>query len=192
MKFGFSAVELLLVAGIISILVAMSVPGYLEMKVRAEIVDTTATMHDVKIALFKYKIDFHKLPEPPYPGNPNPLQRLVQTRLLDREPVDRFKKGLRGYGGFYADSYLYYDFLSANKPAYRALARRISQSIKTSYDQVVDENTYFLRSIGPDQTDFRDEGGGRDSNNQNRMGIVEYDPTNGVFSLGEITSLWND
>ena len=39
-KPAFSVIELLLVAGIISILVSIAVPGYLDAKLRAEVVDT--------------------------------------------------------------------------------------------------------------------------------------------------------
>lgn len=184
MKFGFSAVELLLVAGIISILVAMSVPGYLEMKVRAEIADVKVAMNAATSGLYQYQINFGQLPEPPSFNNFNPIKRLPLTQSMDNDPVDRFKNGLKGYGFYYSDPLLNYDYLDASPFYARMMANmNINPSRKSS------KNNWFLRSIGPDQTDYRDEGRGRNSTNMNINGVVEYNPTNGVFSLGDITNL---
>lgn len=43
-KPAFSAVELLLVAGITAILVAIAVPGYLDAKVRAEVTNVNISL----------------------------------------------------------------------------------------------------------------------------------------------------
>jgi type II secretory pathway pseudopilin PulG len=189
MKFGFSAVELLLVAGIISILVAMSVPRYLEMKVRAEVVDVKVTMRDTTNSLYKYKIDYGKFPETSSPLGPNSLSRLVKTNMIEREPVDRFKLGLKAYGGYYAESYLFYDSMyHAPNQVVKPYARLMAQYNLSSLNMKNDDTAWILRSIGPDQMDYRDEGNIRGSNKWNKYGVVEYDATNGVFSPGEITS----
>jgi Tfp pilus assembly major pilin PilA len=186
MKLGFSAVELLLVAGIISILVATSVPNYMEVKVRTEVVDVKWKMREVKNALFEYKLTYGKFPEHPGYNTPNPLNRLLNhNAFLSQEPIDRFKVGLKEYGGYYSDPFLHFRYLRFEK-GYTSLARQIAGSHNMTLNQVVDDSCWLLKSIGPDQTDFADEGLGRRSNNANPLGVVEYDPTNGVFSLGEI------
>ncbi|RJP20583.1 MAG: type II secretion system protein [Candidatus Omnitrophota bacterium] len=187
-KPAFSAVELLLVAGISAILVAIAVPGYLDAKMRAEVVEVRYTMRDIQGALITYKIDYNKLPpfKTSYSTN-NPLLRLTQTHLLSNPPNDRFKNGLKGYGGFYADPYISYENPSPKNPLYQNILARVrANTSTTSVTDISNEMYWMLRSIGPDQTDFRDEGLGRGSNNQNPLNLVEYNPSNGSFSLGEI------
>lgn len=187
-KPAFSAVELLLVAGITAILVAIAVPGYLDAKVRAEVVDVRTTLRTVNNALIQYQIDTNEFPEPPSIANPQPLQRLITTGLLNRQPVDRFKEGLRGLGSFYADPFIAFDYIdSKHASLHRFMARRINTSNRYYASSYLSSQSYwYLKSIGPDQTDYRDEGLNRLSNRRNELGIVEYNPTNGIFSLGEI------
>ncbi len=189
-KPAFSAVELLLVAGISAILVAIAVPGYLDAKVRAEVVDMRLTLREIQGALLQYKIDYNKIL--PFKNSyayssPSPLLKLSQLQMLSAKPEDRFKKGLKGYGGFYADPYVSYENPTPKNPVYQnILARMIANSPNSALTENISENYWLLRSIGPDQTDFRDEGLGRGSNNKNPLNMIEYDPSNGVFSLGEI------
>lgn len=187
-KPAFSAIELLLVAGISAILVAIAVPGYLDAKVRAEVTDVNVTLREVHSALIQYHLDFNQFPEAPTIGAPHPLLRLVNTEKLPKEPFDRFKKGLRDYGGYYMDPYIGFDYLNPKSTVYKITTARMQATglydfkNSNSYQDL----PYYIKSIGPDQTDFRDEGGGRTSNKQSILGLVPYDPTNGTYSLGEI------
>ncbi|MFB3788388.1 MAG: type IV pilin protein [bacterium] len=191
-KPSFSAVELLLVAGICAILVAIAVPGYMEAKTRAEVADAKNTVLQVYHGIIQYKIDYNKYPEPPAPYGPNPLRRLINSQLITFEPVDRFKENVRDYGDKYSDPYLGYDYISSKIPVYQlTLARLKAKSTYSSNPFSPDMSYYYIKSIGPDQTDFRDEGGARTYNKHNELGLVEYDPTNGVFSLGEIVKFAN-
>jgi len=184
---GFSAVELLLVAGIIAILVAIAVPGYLDARVRAEITDVKKNLIEVHNALILYKVNCNQFPEKPiYPYYFNPLNRLIKGQMLDSEPVDRFKKGLIGYGSYYSDSYFGYDYIDPTITYYTKIYARLTANAKDISMGINGDGYWYVKSIGPDQTDFRDEGLGRGSNQQNILGMVSYDPTNGVFSLGEI------
>ena len=187
---GFSAVELLLVAGIIAILVAIAVPGYLEAKVRAEIADVNNTLTLVHHALIQYKVEYNQFPEKPLLvyGYPNPLTRLVNTQFLPTEPLDRFKERLKEYGEYYSDPLMGYDYMDPNKAVFTKIFAKVSANAKNMFVGSKGNEYWFIKSIGPDQIDYRDEGGGkRISHNQNMQGIVDYNPTNGVFSLGEIT-----
>lgn len=191
MKPAFSAVELLLVAGISAILVAIAVPGYMEAKVRAEVVDVKYMLRNVNHALIQYSIDYSQFPEMPSVNTPHPLKRLQDNRFLTARPEDRFKKGLQGYGSYYTDSLLDYNYMDLEKIFFRKVRARLvsNASLITNNNQT--RGPWYLRSIGPDQTDWRDEGGGRGSGRANEF-FTEYNPTNGVFSLGEIILVQND
>lgn len=194
MKPAFSAVELLLVAGISAILVAIAVPNYMEAKVRAEVVDTSLTLRNVRIGLYQYKLDFGQYPSKKDASNPlsvHPMYKLYELyndSVMTKFPEDRFKKGLQGHGGYYDEPLLDYGFLELNS-IYEPLRARLKENSQVRINDNQNRGPWVLRSIGPDQTDFRDEMGGRGSNRQNPASVVEYDPTNGVFSLGEIITL---
>ncbi|MBN2329871.1 MAG: hypothetical protein JXR73_22210 [Candidatus Omnitrophica bacterium] len=196
-KPAFSAVELLLVAGISAILVAIAVPGYMEAKARAETSDVQNTLRQVEIALYQYKVDYNQYPEASSLGSPNPLRRLMQAQLISFEPVDRFKDdNLRHLGGYYSDQYLWYGYMTPEKQEFSETLIRINKaaslaSSNSSLGFVPDSRYWFLKSIGPDRTDWHDEGGERNSKKTNILGMVEYNPTNGVFSLGEIYNIRN-
>lgn len=196
MKPAFSAVELLLVAGISAILVAIAVPGYMEAKTRAEYVDAKVRVNQTYTAICTYKVDYNHFPEQPILGGPYPLLRLVQTQNLNDEPRDRFKEDILGAGIYYTDPYLGYGYLTPDREEYVQIIPNITKNSglasATNLTSPIQESRYwFVKSIGIDQTDWRDEGGGRGSNKKNFRNIVEYDPTNGLFSLGEIVKYGN-
>ena len=134
-------------------------------------------------ALYLYKVDNNKYPERQVLFSLyNPLTRLVKGEQLATEPVDRFKEGLKGYGGLYGDSCISYFDLDPMNPLFAKVRNReINRRSITSRDI-----PWFIKSIGPDQMDMYDEGMERGSNRANPIGLIEYDVTNGVFSLGEI------
>ena len=104
-------------------------------------------------------------------------------------PEDRFKKGLEGFGLWYKDPYIEYDYMEPENTWYRKIRARIAGTTTlkdpTTNPVVYNRTPWMLKSIGPDQTHFLDEGGGRGSRKASDS-ITEYNPTNGVFSLGEI------
>jgi type II secretory pathway pseudopilin PulG len=185
---GFSAIELLLVAGIISLLVAVAVPNFLDAKVRAEVADVQITLNRTSNAIKMYRTDYNRLPEKLTFSSGPSLQRLVNAGYpqVSSIPVDRFKTGLDSelLGPLYEDNYITYD--NINNPqslnTYSKLLRR------ERYDSFTpgSNNQWILKSIGPDRTDFADEGLGRGTFQQNLNGLTLYDTSNGIFSLGEI------
>lgn len=188
MKPAFSAVELLLVAGISAILVAIAVPGYMEAKLKAEVADVHASMRSIHDGLLTYKIDYSQFPPPRMaPGSRHPLQKIYNMGYLSKEPIDRFKEKLEGYGGRYTDPYIGYGFMDPNDRLFIKMYARMQANSIPIPTNGTSHGPWYLKSIGPDQTDHYDEGGGRGSNKANEY-FVEYDPSNGVFSLGEIIS----
>lgn len=194
MKPAFSAVELLLVAGISAILVAIAVPGYMEAKARAETADVQNMMRQTEMAISQYRLDFNQYPEQCSLQTSNPLRRLVQ--FISSEPLDRFKdNNLRTLGSYYSDPYLWYGFMTPEREEFTQALSQINKTASLSSTANIkftpDSRYWYLKSIGPDQTDWHDEGGERNSKKMNLMGMILYDPTNGVFSLGEIYNIRN-
>jgi type II secretory pathway pseudopilin PulG len=189
-KPGFSAVELLLVAGITSILVAIAVPGYLDAKLRAELVDVNNTLKEVRNSLIIYKIQYNQFPEKPQYNNT--LNRLLNSQALPNPPFDRFKENVRSYGGFYSDSWIGYDFLDPQNKGHSQAYAKISSRLDIGPMNIYNDPLWYIKSIGPDQTDWRDEGEGRGSAHPNSYGMIEYQITNGLFSLGEIIKYRTD
>lgn len=185
---GFSAIELLLVAGIISLLVAVAVPNFLDAKVRTEVAEVQTTLDRTNSAIIVYRTDYNRLPEKSTYSSGPALQRLVNANYpqFDTIPLDRFKTGLDNelLGPLYEDNYITYDNLNNPQSAatYGKLFRR------DRYDSFTpgSNNQWIVKSIGPDRTDFLDEGLGRGTFQQNLAGLTIYNPSNGVFSLGEI------
>ncbi len=181
MKPAFSAVELLLVAGISAILVAIAVPGYMEAKVKAEVADVNQTIKQTHYALISYRMDHNNFPEPRTRGS---LKRLNLNNYMNKEPIDRFKEKLGGFGGHYSEPYLGYSYLEPQYTMHSKIFARIKSGYNITVNSEQNQGPWYLKSIGPDQTDYLDEGGGRSSNIANYL--LDYDPTNGTFSLGEI------
>lgn len=187
-KPGFSAIELLIVAGITAILVAIAVPNFIEAKVRAEVVDVRVTLRECHSALVQYSMSYNAVPGANV-QNGHPLDRLFKVGFLNNAPVDRFKQTIqnRDFGPLYADPYIGYDNLE------NPMSRKVYVNAKMFRGDILNSNLYggpakywALRSIGPDQTDFQDEGLGRGTNQPNPMGLIQYDSSNGIFSLGDI------
>lgn len=188
---GFSAIELLIVAGITAILVAIAVPNFLEAKVRAEVVDVEVSLKNCENALIQYRVSYNRLPEF-VPGSAHPLSRLVGAGMLSQEPIDRFKDGLQSnaLGALYADPFINYDNLE-HPYSMQVYAKVVRGGLNALASRSPNQKMWVLKSIGPDQTDFQDEGLGRGTGRPNPNGLVEYNPTNGVFSLGEIVQPYN-
>lgn len=187
---GFSAIELLLVAGIISLLVAIAVPNFLDAKVRAEVAEVNMTLNKTNNALKMYKTDYNRIPEKIYLTSSGPaLTRLVNAGYpqMSSIPVDRFKAGLKSemLGPLYEDDYITYE--NINSPGlFNIYGKVLRRDRYESFTPNANNSQWILKSIGPDRTDFIDEGLGRGTYQNNMAGLTVYDTSNGIFSLGEI------
>ena len=103
MKPAFSVIELLLVAGIISILVAVAVPNYLDAQVRAQVTQVRLDLNRVEGALHYYHLDTNRYP-PAYS-----LNHLENGPWLSGRPAyDRFKERI---SATFPSLYLDYGFM---------------------------------------------------------------------------------
>ncbi len=183
---GFTLIELLIVVAIIGILAAIAIPNFLQAQVRAKVASTKAEMRTAANALELYRTDNNQYPPmgeagtwlwSPLTGNWAQFHSRVPSVLST--PVDYmtaidqdvFKDPER----FSADPdwiqvikrrYVYYNFPQYIDAGYGVQTRR---------QQAGD---WLFYSWGPDKIDFNTSLG--------HSAYLNYDPTNGTVSLGNI------
>lgn len=179
MKPGLSIIELLLVAGIISILVTMAVPNYFDAKIRAEVTQVRLDLNRVEGALQYYHIDTNRYPPPPAVDNPVPLKHLENGPWLSGRPAyDRFKEHAPNPMMFQNPPYLDYGFLDAKEAQGLSspwLGKRSTAAV-TVYPRRDGPQVWIVSSVGPSRI-------------MTPLGShlpIPYDPSNGVVSPGKI------
>ncbi|MBN1517913.1 prepilin-type N-terminal cleavage/methylation domain-containing protein [Candidatus Sumerlaeota bacterium] len=185
---GFTLIELLIVVLIISILAAIATPNFLEFQVRAKVSRAKADMKAMETGIEAYNVDNGAYPpahDPNLGGGTNvfPLRERIHwittpIAYLSTLPPDVFtvKGGCWNPLPEFYDTYDYYDSVSDELEDGKSI-----NSTRGAY--------WRLSSAGPDLwhsysiTAPDDPGfcGGRKG--------VEYDPTNGSVSAGDITLL---
>ena len=170
MKPAFSVIELLLVAGIISIIVAIAVPNYMDAKVRAQVTQVRLDLNQVEGALQFYHLDTNHYP--PLFG----LKLLEQGPWLSGRPaLDRFKED-SPYP--FPSLYLDYGFVDSNEARRAGRGQWMAKTIASPVQPMQSEGreVWVLSSVGPERSITR--------LGQNLP--TPYDPTNGVLSPGKI------
>jgi type II secretory pathway pseudopilin PulG len=179
MKPGVSLIELLLVAGIISILVATAVPNYFDAKVRAQVTQVRLDLNRVEGALQYYHIDMNRYPPPPALGDPVPLRHLENGPWLSGGPAyDRFKQDLPQPTLFQDPPYLDYGFVDAREAEPLAgpwMGKKSTTAVKEQ-PHLDGPQVWIVASVGPARI-LTPLGSNRPT---------DYDPTNGVISPGKI------
>jgi prepilin-type N-terminal cleavage/methylation domain-containing protein len=184
---GFTLVELLIVVAIIAILAAIAVPSMIEAQTRAKVSRVFADLRTNRIAVEAYAVDQNVYPRmswgqapfgDTYEGQGSPFQPISGTLgywmttpiayLQQFDNLDPFATSIR----IQADAriYTYHD----------AKTRRFIQSVSPGNPYTPEDNQafadnfgeYALMSIGPDVD----------------LGpfYIQYDPTNGTSSPGNI------
>ncbi|MCX7626508.1 MAG: prepilin-type N-terminal cleavage/methylation domain-containing protein [Candidatus Sumerlaeaceae bacterium] len=181
---AFTLIELLIVIAIISILSAIALNNYLESQTRAKVAACKNDMRVLVTGLEAYATDWHKYPSSHGVGiyhNPSQLISPISVRLIplttpvvyiSRIPRDSFP-AKEGWGLPSADLYDTFDYLDA-----AAVSHRGSGLTSGAF--------YRLSSAGPDL--YQAFGGRTVSVSDyecNEKG-VDYDPTNGTRSVGDI------
>ncbi len=173
-RYAFTLIELLVVVGIISILAALAVPNFLEAQVRAKVGRVTADMRAVSLALEQYRVDNNN-----YPLDGNDFEVFRVERFDSRKNLSRLTTPIAYITSVPVDPFHLdnasdpgtLDIFTPGNPPYPYIYMTYGNY---SYHQGKPED-YGLFSLGPDS-------------DIDAFGItaVEYDPTNGTISNGDI------
>jgi len=186
---AFTLIELLIVIAIIAILSAIAIPNFLEAQTRAKVARAMADMRSLATGIESYFVDYNAYPRgrPEGADKPNyvPLSRRMVTlttpvAYITRIPPDVFPAtGWNGEGGTTQftmeekdlDAYDYYDAASDMEED-----QRNPDSTRHSM--------WRLASAGPDL--WASFGIIRDNPPLPDRSGLDYDPTNGTVSWGDI------
>lgn len=166
---AFTLIELLIVVAIIGILAAIAVPNFLHAQIRAKVSRVEADLRTLATALESYHLTF---------GN-YPVAHLLDQMIASGTAISRFSAlttpiafisfypsdpfgQKKESSDFHTQTYDYYDWTSAK------IAGNAPNSTRGAY--------WRIASAGPDRIQ--------------RVGFsVDYNPSNGVLSLGDIVRL---
>lgn len=194
---GFTLIELLIVVAIIAILAAIAVPNFLEAQTRAKVSRTKADMRSMATAIEAYVVDNNKLPRTARPSDPPYNRTLINSALTT--PVAYITSVFPDIFNQFDTSILNRVIVwwgstpgvvdSNNLPI--GQLESVSQTAATAffapwpnfYDPMAGQYksaaSWLLFSAGPDKS--------YNANVPSYPGpILEYDPTNGSVSSGDV------
>jgi prepilin-type N-terminal cleavage/methylation domain-containing protein len=170
---GFTLIELLIVIGIISVLALIALPNFLLAQTRAKVAAVKSDLRVIVGSLEMYQTDYNHYPSGE--SYPNPLSArfiplTTPISYMTSIPKDRFP-AREGWNVPFSDVFDTYDYVNPDV-------------VPTRGSGISSGGAYRIASAGPD---LYQAYGGRPVENPdaNELG-VEYDPTNGVISVGDI------
>ena len=188
---GFTLIELLIVIAIILILIAIALPNFLEAQIRARVAKARGEMRTIATSMESYIQDFKFYPTDSdntdiFGGGTQRglLQLTSPINYLGTLPVDPFNQE-KSTGG---DEIGYYEMGSTDRPP-RFLAVPQWSGAFGIRNQI---HAYVLLSAGPNHgeeyhsNDSWPWGGMGSTCTSDRMGGVNYSPTNGTKSAGDL------
>jgi prepilin-type N-terminal cleavage/methylation domain-containing protein len=189
-KRAFTLIELLIVVAIIAILAAIAVPNFLEAQTRAKISRCRADMRSVVTAIEAYYIDNNKYP-PMSDRTPTSTWSVFQDIGTGGDDHSRTPSYLTTPVS-YITSLPNDPFIPSTTLTGAAYVREIGKRYAYfNYKQYVDTpafNTVSLNSRYRDAGQWLMYGYGPDMDPFNKQGAVyvNYDPTNGTVSWGNV------
>lgn len=204
---AFTLIELLIVVAIIAILAAIAVPNFLEAQTRSKVSRAKADMRSIATALEAYRVDSNRYPGPYeygagvawIPANSGIINNFNQDfhsrvpskittpiAYMSSIPVDAFRAGdqvLTGAEADYNGRNTYFNFEYFKSLGYT--------TVETFNRAEALAGAWLLYSPGPDRDEFNREGGPTGPINARRV-YIDYDPTNGTLSLGNIFRTQNN
>lgn len=197
MKHAFTLIELLIVVAIIAILAAIAVPNFLEAQTRAKVSRAQNDMRSLATAIESYTVDNNKPPSAWLPnGNvsgrsvfypdvalavsPRFIRLTTPVAYMTSVLRDPFviSKNLQTAGGGSTNEYDTYDYIDAMSfSAEKDTSAKRGASITSGAG-------WRLASAGPDGMQYY--GGGYVGFGSTNAYGVDYDPTNGTKSVGDL------
>jgi type II secretion system protein G len=167
---GFTLIELLIVVAIIAILAAIAIPNFLAAQTRSKVSRVRGELKTMTTAIEAYNVDNTAYPmTTPWPGDPSdptgilPKQLSTPVAYISKaRPVDVFSQfGTKDDEKVYS----YHNLVWSN----------YSQPYRNAYGD------WRMCSIGPDMRYWNNP-----TNVASVLSYVEYDPTNGTISFGNL------
>lgn len=205
---AFTLIELLIVVAIIAILAAIAVPNFLEAQTRAKVSRSLADMRAVTTGLEAYSVDYNSYPPTLLDGRQNVMRMMMgdmpfvpyvlttPIAYMTAVPLDHFKPRIMED---HQHSFMYFNATNTpdaeNRARYRALVESRTHMGAATLPAAP---SWFLVSVGPDlqMGTMATQLGSRGAlpiyqimtmPMGNQMGSpVQYDPTNGTISAGDI------
>lgn len=184
---AFTLIELLIVVAIIAILAAIAVPNFLEAQVRSKVARCKADMRSIATALESYGVDNNGYPPPWDYGHPSgtwgtltepPFHSRVPSHLttpvaymtsIPHDPFCSYEQFLSWAPKEVSERFVYYNYkYFFDRPGGG------SDALRHRYE---DAGEWLFYSPGPDRDWF---------NKPANTVYLNYDPTNGTVSLGNI------
>jgi general secretion pathway protein G len=186
-KKGFTLIELLIVVAIIAILAAIAVPNFLEAQIRSKASRCKADMRSVANAIESYIVDNNKYP-PMSDKNQNSTWDLWQDVGAGGDDHARTPSYLTTPIA-YITSLPYDPFIAGSTLSGSdwiiELGKRYAYF---NYQQFKETDTYYSPTRHADAGDWLMYGYGpdKDPTNDGNGVYINYDPTNGTVSFGNI------
>jgi len=188
---GFTLIELLIVIAIILILIAIALPNFLEAQVRAKVTKAKAEERSLGTAMEEYFLDWGNYPSD-YDNSPGDqlgmFQLTTPIKLIADLPEDPFNQRGTGTEG---DEPGFYEMASSSRNPLELMIDR-PENQDGLYPKRRHIHAYIIFSAGPDGgEDFDDNDawpwpGGNTNQCPSGMGGINYAPTNGTKSNGDI------
>jgi len=194
---GFTLIELLIVVAIIGILAAIAVPNFLNAQVRAKVARAKSEIRNVQSVLEQFFIDNNQYP----PMNTDKTILRLQYRGLDSKPEDATINIAHVMIGSSRDARRIYLTTPVGYISSLPFDPFRGDGAEKGYGYGSNGQSYYiLTSFGPDSTDDikeleytgarlddRKKGGIRKADkNKYYLTDMEYDPSNGTSSSGDI------
>ncbi len=202
---AFTLIELLIVVAIIAILAAIAVPNFLEAQTRSKVSRVRSDMRTASTALESYHIDHNVYPAPHEKHNmvswdasnavsDNPFHSRLPSQLttpiayLSTLPNDPFRSnriGVATSGAYlrnFNERFIYFNFpfFQLNFPGSFAPGAQNNFAISNRL-----AGDWLFYSVGPGGDEWNRVNPASDPLNSRRV-YIDYDPTNGTMSQGNI------